>query len=38
MAERKAQKMKVLPAELEGFAVAGDGAEVVLTKKLKDEL
>ncbi|KAJ8722324.1 hypothetical protein PYW08_004726 [Mythimna loreyi] len=38
VAERKAQKMKTLPTELEGFVVAGDGAEVVLTKKLKDEL
>ncbi|KAJ8731104.1 hypothetical protein PYW07_004268 [Mythimna separata] len=38
VAERKAQKMKTLPTELEGFVVAGDGAEVVLTKKLKEEL
>ncbi|XP_035439867.1 complement component 1 Q subcomponent-binding protein, mitochondrial isoform X1 [Spodoptera frugiperda] len=38
VAERKAQKVKVLPAELEGFVVCGDGAEVVLSKKLKDEL
>ncbi|XP_028177747.1 complement component 1 Q subcomponent-binding protein, mitochondrial isoform X2 [Ostrinia nubilalis] len=38
VAERKAQKTKALPAEVEGFAVKGDGAEVVLTKKLQDEL
>ena len=38
VAERKAQKMKVLPAELDGFVVCGDGAEVLLTKKLKDEV
>uniref|UniRef100_A0A2A4JR39 Complement component 1 Q subcomponent-binding protein, mitochondrial n=1 Tax=Heliothis virescens TaxID=7102 RepID=A0A2A4JR39_HELVI len=38
VAERKAQKVKVLPLELEGFVVCGDGAEVVLSKKLKDEL
>ncbi|XP_068633333.1 complement component 1 Q subcomponent-binding protein, mitochondrial [Battus philenor] len=37
VAERKAQKLKVLPSEVEGFAVKGDGAEVVLTKQLKDE-
>lgn len=38
VAERKAQKLKNLPTELEGFAVKGDGAEVVLSKQLKDEL
>lgn len=38
VAERKAQKMKNLPTELEGFAVKSDGAEVVLSKQLKDEL
>lgn len=37
VAERKAQKLKTLPKELDGFVVAGDGAEVVLTKQLKDE-
>lgn len=37
VAERKAQKVKALPKELDGFAVAGDGAEVVLSKQLKDE-
>lgn len=37
VAERKAQKVKSLPAEVEGFTVKGDGAEVVLTKQLKDE-
>ncbi|XP_013170297.1 PREDICTED: complement component 1 Q subcomponent-binding protein, mitochondrial isoform X2 [Papilio xuthus] len=38
VAERKAQKLKTLPAEVEGFQVKGDGAEVVLTKQLKDEI
>ncbi|CAB3227322.1 unnamed protein product [Arctia plantaginis] len=37
VAERKAQKVKNLPKELDGFAVTGDGAEVVLSKQLKDE-
>lgn len=37
VAERKAQKLKTLPTEVEGFKVHGDGAEVVLSKKLKDE-
>ncbi|XP_037971071.2 complement component 1 Q subcomponent-binding protein, mitochondrial isoform X1 [Plutella xylostella] len=37
VAERKAQKLKSLPKELEGFAVTSHGAEVILTKKLKDE-
>ncbi|XP_041979039.1 complement component 1 Q subcomponent-binding protein, mitochondrial [Aricia agestis] len=37
VAERKAQKLKSLPAEVEGFKVQGDGAEVVLTKEGKDE-
>lgn len=37
VAERKAQKVKKLPTELDGFSIAGDGAEVVLSKKLKDE-
>lgn len=38
VAERKAQKVKSLPAEVDGFSVKGDGAEVVLTKQLKDEV
>ncbi|CAH2095851.1 unnamed protein product [Euphydryas editha] len=38
VAERKAQKVKTLPTEVDGFAVKGDGAEVTLTKQLKDEL
>lgn len=37
VAERKAQKVKTLPADVDGFSVKGDGAEVVLTKQLKDE-
>ncbi|KAJ0176395.1 hypothetical protein K1T71_007574 [Dendrolimus kikuchii] len=38
VAERKAQKVKTLPKEVEGFTVQGDGAEVVLSKKLNDEI
>ncbi|CAG4982678.1 unnamed protein product [Colias eurytheme] len=38
VAERKAQKLKTLPTEVEGFSVKGDGAEVVLTKQMKDEI
>ncbi|XP_013145476.1 PREDICTED: complement component 1 Q subcomponent-binding protein, mitochondrial isoform X1 [Papilio polytes] len=38
VAERKAQKLKTIPTEVEGFQVKGDGAEVVLTKQLKDEI
>ncbi|XP_026761686.1 complement component 1 Q subcomponent-binding protein, mitochondrial [Galleria mellonella] len=38
VAERKAQKVKTLPSDVEGFTVKGDGAEVVLSKQLKDEL
>ncbi|CAK1551354.1 unnamed protein product [Leptosia nina] len=38
VAERKAQKLKTLPADVDGFAVKGDGAEVVLSKQLKDEI
>ncbi|XP_072949621.1 complement component 1 Q subcomponent-binding protein, mitochondrial isoform X2 [Epargyreus clarus] len=38
VAERKAQKVKAIPTELDGFKVQGDGAEVVLTKQLKDEV
>ncbi|XP_038220538.1 complement component 1 Q subcomponent-binding protein, mitochondrial [Zerene cesonia] len=38
VAERKAQKLKTLPTEVEGFSIKGDGAEVVLTKQMKDEI
>ncbi|XP_049873800.1 complement component 1 Q subcomponent-binding protein, mitochondrial [Pectinophora gossypiella] len=38
VAERKAQKVKTLPAEVDGFSVKGEGAEVELSKKLKDEI
>ncbi|KAJ2937988.1 hypothetical protein O0L34_g14442 [Tuta absoluta] len=38
VAERKAQKLKTLPTELDGFIVKTDGAEVELTKQLKDEI
>ncbi|XP_047533145.1 complement component 1 Q subcomponent-binding protein, mitochondrial [Vanessa atalanta] len=38
VAERKAQKVKTLPTEVDGFAVKGDGAEVTLTKQMKDEI
>lgn len=38
VAERKAQKVKTLPTEVDGFKVQGSGAEVVLTKTLKDEM
>ncbi|XP_073956158.1 complement component 1 Q subcomponent-binding protein, mitochondrial-like isoform X2 [Choristoneura fumiferana] len=38
VAERKAQKLKTLPTELDGFKVQGSSAEVLLTKALKDEV
>ncbi|XP_063364508.1 complement component 1 Q subcomponent-binding protein, mitochondrial isoform X1 [Cydia amplana] len=38
VAERKAQKLKTLPAEVDGFKVTGTGAEVLLSKALKDEV
>ncbi|GBP85398.1 Complement component 1 Q subcomponent-binding protein, mitochondrial [Eumeta japonica] len=38
VAERKAQKVKTLPTQLDNFNIQGDGAEVVFTKQLKDEL
>ncbi|XP_039752963.1 complement component 1 Q subcomponent-binding protein, mitochondrial [Pararge aegeria] len=38
VAERKAQKVKTLPTEVNGFVVKADSAEVTLTKQLKDEL
>lgn len=37
VAERKAQKVKTIPAELDGFKASLNGAEVVLTKKSDDE-
>ncbi|KAJ8929059.1 hypothetical protein NQ314_018291 [Rhamnusium bicolor] len=37
LAERKAQKVKTLPTELEGFTANLNGAEVTLTKKTEDE-
>lgn len=36
-AERKAQKVKNIPTELDGFKVQLNGAEVTLTKKLDKE-
>lgn len=36
-AERKAQKTKTLPAEIDGFKVKLDGAEVELTKQTEKE-
>ncbi|XP_047991957.1 complement component 1 Q subcomponent-binding protein, mitochondrial [Leguminivora glycinivorella] len=38
VAERKAQKLKTLPTEVDGFKVTGTGAEVLLSKALKDEV
>ncbi|XP_061716729.1 complement component 1 Q subcomponent-binding protein, mitochondrial isoform X2 [Cydia pomonella] len=38
VAERKAQKLKTLPTEVDGFKVKGSGAEVLLSKALKDEV
>lgn len=37
VAEKKAQKMKTIPTELDGFKISLDGAEVTLTKKHGDE-
>lgn len=37
VAEKKAQKLKTIPTELEGFKVSLDGAEVSLVKKDGDE-
>lgn len=37
VAERKAQKVRTLPKEIDGFIVNGDSAEVTLTKKLSEE-
>ncbi|RZC35316.1 complement component 1 Q subcomponent-binding protein, mitochondrial, partial [Asbolus verrucosus] len=38
LAERKAQKSKTLPSELDGFKVQLNGAEVTLTKQLENEI
>ncbi|XP_076637683.1 complement C1q binding protein P32 [Colletes latitarsis] len=37
IAEKKAQKLKTIPTELEGFKVSLNGADVTLTKKQDDE-
>lgn len=37
VAERKAQKSKTIPTELDGFKVKLDGAEVELVKKTDKE-
>ncbi|XP_012255142.1 complement component 1 Q subcomponent-binding protein, mitochondrial [Athalia rosae] len=37
VAEKKAQKMKTIPTELDGFKISLDGAEVSLTKKIGEE-
>lgn len=37
VAEKKAQKSKTIPTELDGFAVSLDGANVTLVKKVNDE-
>lgn len=37
LAERKAQKVKTIPSELDGFKASLKGAEVTLTKKTDDE-
>lgn len=37
LAERKAQKVKTIPSELDGFVASLNGAEVTLTKKTDDE-
>lgn len=38
VAEKKAQKLKTIPTEINGFKVSLDGAEVNLEKKDKDEV
>ncbi|KAK2588536.1 hypothetical protein KPH14_006315 [Odynerus spinipes] len=38
VAEKKAQKLKTIPTEINGFKVSLDGAEVTLEKKDKDEV
>lgn len=37
LAERKTQKVKTIPSELDGFKANLNGAEVTLTKKTEDE-
>ncbi|XP_019871906.2 complement component 1 Q subcomponent-binding protein, mitochondrial isoform X2 [Aethina tumida] len=37
LAEKKAQKVKTIPTELDGFAASLNGAEVTLTKQCGDE-
>lgn len=37
LAEKKAQKVKTVPTELDGFKVKLDGAEVELTKQIGNE-
>jgi complement component 1 Q subcomponent-binding protein len=37
LAERKAQKSKTLPTELDGFKVQLNAAEVILTKQTDNE-
>ncbi|XP_056631256.1 complement component 1 Q subcomponent-binding protein, mitochondrial isoform X1 [Diorhabda sublineata] len=37
LAERKAQKIKAIPSELDGFKASLNGAEVTLTKTVDDE-
>lgn len=36
-AEKKAQKRKTIPTEIDGFKAQLDGSEVTLTKKVDDE-
>uniref|UniRef100_A0AAR5PI38 Complement component 1 Q subcomponent-binding protein, mitochondrial n=2 Tax=Dendroctonus ponderosae TaxID=77166 RepID=A0AAR5PI38_DENPD len=38
LAERKAQKVKTIPTEIQGFTASLNGAEVTLTKKTDSEL
>lgn len=38
LAERKAQKVKTIPTEFDGFKASLDGAEVTLEKQIDDEM
>lgn len=38
LAERKAQKVKAIPTELNGFTASLNGAEVTMTKKTGEEM
>lgn len=38
IAEKKAQKLKTIPTELDGFKVSLDGADVNLEKKQDNEM